>query len=160
MFEISPVGWVRAPGGKREDDFWGDYPSMIELAEELDEEALLGLDAFSHLEIIYLFHEVDARRLCEGARHPRGNTSWPRVGIFAQRGKRRPNRLGLSRCRLVRVEGPRLYVEGLDAMDGTPVVDIKPWMREFGVREEVRQPAWSEELMRDYYSVAAAPTQQ
>ena len=72
--------------------------------------------------------------------------------IIAQRGKARPNRLGVSRCRLVRVEGTRLVVEGLDAIDGTPVLDVKPWIDAFGPQGAVRQPAWATELMRDYYA--------
>lgn len=154
-FEVKPVAWVSAQAGSDDkDDFWGGHPSVIELDPAFGEEALAGLDAFSHIEIVFVFHGVEAQTVCEGVRHPRGNEAWPRVGIFAQRGKRRPNRLGLSRCHLLRVEGRKLYVEGLDARDGTPVLDIKPWMAEFGVSGEVRQPDWSVELMRDYYRVA------
>jgi tRNA (adenine37-N6)-methyltransferase len=70
---------------------------------------------------------------------------------LAQRGKDRPNRLGVSRCQLYGVEGRVLRVRGLDAVDGTPVLDIKPWMAEFGPRGETRQPAWASELMRSYW---------
>jgi tRNA (Thr-GGU) A37 N-methylase len=82
---------------------------------------------------------------------PRGNPAWPEVGIFAQRAKNRPNRLGLSTCELLGVEGPSVRVRGLDAIDGTPVLDLKPFMIEFGPRGPVTQPSWSHELMRDYY---------
>jgi tRNA (Thr-GGU) A37 N-methylase len=85
------------------------------------------------------------------SRHPRGNKEWPEVGIFAQRAKDRPNRLGVTVCRILKVEDASLYLEGLDAIDGTPVVDIKPWMSEFGPRGEVHQPQWSSELMADYW---------
>jgi len=87
-----------------------------------------------------------------GARHPRGRHEWPAVGIFAQRAKARPNRIGCTICQVVRVEGTSLYVAELDAIDGTPVLDIKPILAEFLPRGEVRQPAWSHELMRDYWS--------
>ena len=86
-----------------------------------------------------------------GARHPRGNQAWPRVGIFAQRAKDRPNRLGLTTVEIVRVEGRTIVVRGLDDIDGTPVLDIKPVMQEFLPRTPVRQPQWSRELMRDYW---------
>ena len=86
-----------------------------------------------------------------GARHPRNRLDWPLVGILAQRARRRPNRLGLSTCRLVRVEGARLTVLDLDAVDGSPVLDVKPYMREFGPKGEVRQPEWSRELMASYF---------
>ena len=76
---------------------------------------------------------------------------WPKIGIFAQRGKNRPNRIGVSVCRLVKVEGLKITVEELDAIDGTPVLDVKPYIREFGPRGEVRQPGWATELMTEYY---------
>jgi tRNA (Thr-GGU) A37 N-methylase len=85
------------------------------------------------------------------SRHPRGNKEWPEVGIFAQRAKDRPNRLGVTVCQILKVDGASLYLKGLDAIDGTPVVDIKPWMSEFGPRGEVHQPQWSSELMADYW---------
>ena len=113
---------------------------------------MLGLDQFSHLEIIFLMHRVDPAAIETDARHPRGRTDWPRVGIFAQRGKARPNRLGVSRCALVGVDGMEIRVRGLDAIDGTPILDIKPWLAEFGPRGVVTQPDWSQALMRDYYS--------
>jgi tRNA (Thr-GGU) A37 N-methylase len=77
--------------------------------------------------------------------------NWPRVGIFAQRGKGRPNRLGATIVEVVSREGRVLTVAGLDAIDGTPVLDIKPVLAEFLPRKPVRQPAWSCELMRDYW---------
>jgi tRNA (Thr-GGU) A37 N-methylase len=109
------------------------------------------LSSFSHLEVIYLFDRVPESKIETGARHPRERTDWPLIGIFAQRGKARPNRLGVSRCRLLSVEGTRLHVEGLDAIHGTPVLDIKPYMQEFGPLGQVTQPAWATELMRQYY---------
>jgi tRNA (adenine37-N6)-methyltransferase len=110
-----------------------------------------GVEDFSHVEVLFLFHEVDKLRIVTGARHPRNNTEWPAVGIFAQRGKNRPNRIGSTICRVVRVDDTRLFLAELDAIDGTPVLDIKPVMVEFVPRLQVRQPAWSHELMRSYW---------
>ena len=73
------------------------------------------------------------------------------VGIFAQRGKNRPNRIGLCTCRIIAVEGLAVEVEGLDAIDGTPVLDLKPAMRGFLPRGELREPAWATELMDGYW---------
>ena len=73
------------------------------------------------------------------------------TGIFAQRGKNRPNRIGSTVCRVIRIEGTRLYVSELDAIDGTPILDIKPVMTEFLPRSDVRQPAWTHELMQRYW---------
>ena len=95
---------------------------------------------------------MDAAKIETGARRPRNNPAWPLVGIFAQRGKNRPNRLGTTICRIDRVEGLLLHVTGLDAVDGTPVLDLKPWVREFGPRGEVRQPEWMTELMAAYWA--------
>jgi tRNA-Thr(GGU) m(6)t(6)A37 methyltransferase TsaA len=149
--EIAPIGWVRAPRVEARDDFWGGVTSTIELDAAFSPDALAGLADFSHLEVVYRFHGVPIERVESGARHPRNRSDWPLVGIFAQRGKARPNRLGVSRCNLVRVEGRVLTVQRLDAIDGTPVVDIKPYMVEFGPIGAVSQPAWATELMKSYY---------
>jgi tRNA (adenine37-N6)-methyltransferase len=100
---------------------------------------------------VYLFHLVDPARPVPHARHPRGNEDWPLVGIFAQRAKDRPNRIGVTTCQLVAVERDTVHVRGLDAIDGTPVLDLKPHLVEFGPRGPVRQPPWSHELMSRYW---------
>lgn len=87
----------------------------------------------------------------QGARRPRGRADWPLVGIFAQRAKDRPNRIGSTVCNLKRVDGTVIEVAGLDAVDGTPVLDVKPYFAEFGPRGEVEQPAWAVELMLGYW---------
>ncbi|MFD9818780.1 SAM-dependent methyltransferase [Streptomyces violascens] len=147
-----PVGWV--VGGRDEvaDDHWDRETAVIRLdAEQFGPEALYGLADFSHLEVVFHFDRVAPEKIESGARRPRGNPVWPLVGIFAQRGKNRPNRLGVSRCRVLAVEGLEVRVAGLDAVDGTPVLDLKPHMAEFGPRGETTQPEWSVELMREYY---------
>ena len=101
--------------------------------------------------MLFYFHGVPDAKIETGARHPRGRTDWPLVGIFAQRGKNRPNRLGLCACKILSVSGLNIEVQGLDAIDGTPVLDLKPVMREFLPRGELTQPAWATELMRDYW---------
>lgn len=150
--EIEAIATVHARRPEAEDDFWGGEESCIRLGEGFGPEALLGLDGFSHVELLFLFHGVAPEQVVRGARHPRNNPAWPAVGIFAQRGKNRPNRIGSTICRLLRVEGTQLFVAELDAIDGTPVLDIKPVMAEFLPRGPLRQPAWSHELMRDYWS--------
>ena len=86
-----------------------------------------------------------------GSRHPREREDWPLVGIFAQRARARPNRLGQTTCELVEVQGTRIRVRGLDAVDGSPVLDMKPTMEEFLPRGPIRQPPWSRELMEGYW---------
>ncbi|HWA60962.1 MAG TPA: SAM-dependent methyltransferase [Caulobacteraceae bacterium] len=150
-FVIEPIGYVRGGRDQPVDDDWGQSRARIELDARFGPEALAGLADFSHAEVIFLFDRVPEAKIETGARRPRGRADWPLVGIFAQRGKNRPNRLGLCTCRIVRVDGTALEVEGLDAIDGTPVIDIKPAMAEFLPREALRQPAWASELMKDYW---------
>ena len=109
------------------------------------------MEDFSHVEIIFFFHRVPESDIVTGSRHPRNQPSSPRVGIFAQRGKSRPNRVGVTICRLLSIRNLSLEVDGLDAIDGTPVLDIKPYMREFAARGEIRQPKWVAELMTGYW---------
>jgi tRNA-Thr(GGU) m(6)t(6)A37 methyltransferase TsaA len=150
-FVIEPIGYVEASREKAVDDFWGGEKSSIVLVDEYEPEALSGLDSFSHVEVLFLFNQVDPQDIVTGARHPRNNKEWPAIGIFAQRGKNRPNRIGSTISRIVGLDGNRLIVAELDAIDGTPVLDLKPIMTEFLPRENVLQPRWSHELMADYW---------
>jgi len=149
---LAPIGFVHSVIREPVDDVWGGVRSRIELdASRFSTDSLAGLSEFSHLEVVFCFHRVQESEIHLGARHPRGHTDWPKVGIFAQRGKARPNRVGVTVCQLLAVDGLSVEVEGLDAIDGTPVLDIKPYMREFAARGTVRQPAWSSELMSGYW---------
>jgi tRNA-Thr(GGU) m(6)t(6)A37 methyltransferase TsaA len=152
MIELAPIAYVRGGRAEAVDDDWDRERAIIELVPGFGPEALYGLADFSHAEIIFQFDQVPPDRIETGARHPRNRADWPLVGIFAQRGKNRPNRLGLTTCAILKVEGRQLHVRGLDAIDGTPVLDIKPAMREFQPRGDLRQPGWSSELMADYWA--------
>ncbi len=151
MITLEPIGIVHSPRVGVEDDDWGTIESQIRLDAALSPEALDGIDSFSHAEVIFYFDRLNAADIVWGARHPRGNSSWPKVGIFAQRGKARPNRLGSTIVEVIGREGRMLKVRGLDAIDGTPVLDVKPVIREFLPRSPVRQPDWATELMREYW---------
>lgn len=151
-YDIDAIGYVRGGRADPIDDDWGESHAVIELdPDRFGPEALAGLNLFSHAEVIFLFDRVVPEKVETGARHPRGRDDWPLTGIFAQRGKNRPNRLGVTICRVVSVDGLHLGVEGLDAIDGTPVIDVKPVMREFLPRGEIRQPDWVGELMAAYW---------
>ena len=154
-FEVRPIAWVRSTRAEPIDDDWDAERCAIELDEAVPDEAILGLGAFSHVEVVFVFDRATDVPPAPWSRHPRGNASWPRAGILAQRAKDRPNRLGLTTCRVLSVEGRRVEVAGLDAVDGTPVVDLKPHVREFAARGEVRQPAWMDELMAGYFEAQA-----
>jgi tRNA-Thr(GGU) m(6)t(6)A37 methyltransferase TsaA len=149
-FTLKPVGVVHSSRSEIDDDNWDSENSKIELVPPFDDQALRGLTDFSHCIVVYVFDQAswDDSKM---ARHPRGKTDWPKVGIFAQRAKDRPNQLGVTVCQIIAVNGLTVHVKGLDAIDGTPVVDIKPWMDEFGPRGETVQPMWSIELMKNYW---------
>lgn len=151
MFTIKPIAMVKNERTEVEDDFWGNVITLIELTDELEENSLSEIETFSHLEIIYYFDRVKDEKIQYGARHPRNNPDYPKVGIFAQRGKNRPNKLGASIVKLLKREGKTLFVSGLDAIDGTPVIDIKPVFKEFLPNEEIKQPQWSIDIMEDYW---------
>lgn len=149
---MRPIGWVHGGRSAVEDDAWGSVTARIELDPgQFSADAIAGLTAFSHVEVLFLFDQVDPAAVCTGSRHPRGRLDWPRIGIFAQRAKDRPNRIGSTVCDLIRTDGLVVEVRGLDAVDGTPVLDIKPYLPGFGPRGPVDQPAWAEELMQDYW---------
>jgi tRNA (adenine37-N6)-methyltransferase len=147
---LSPVAAITNKRATPTDDFWGDTISEITLLPHIPEEAFNGMDAFSHLEIIYYFDKADNNEIVFSGR-PRGNPAWPDLGIFAQRKKDRPNHIGLCTVELVEHTGRTIKVKYLDAIDGTPVLDIKPVMKEFGLQGEFKQPAWVTELMADYW---------
>lgn len=149
--EMQPVGFVRTSRQDLSDTDWGGVASTIELVPEMVPEALAGIEEFSHVEVFFIFDRLPEGSIEWISRHPRGNTAWPRVGILAQRGSPRPNRIGATICRIVEREGRCLHVVGLDAADGTPVIDLKPVMREFLPREPTVQPQWATELMRGYW---------
>jgi tRNA-Thr(GGU) m(6)t(6)A37 methyltransferase TsaA len=149
---FEPIGFVR--GGRVEpiDDDWDSVDAVIELdASRFGPEVVAGLDEFSHLDVVFHFHQVAEADVNLGARRPRDRSDWPEVGILAQRARMRPNRIGVSTCALLGVDGLTVRVRGLDAIDGTPVLDIKPHVPEMGPRGDVREPAWMTELMRDYW---------
>ena len=134
------------------DDEWDKEQAVIELdGGQYQADALAGLADFSHVEVLFHFHQLGPAKIVTAARHPRGRSDWPKVGIFAQRGRARPNRLGVSVCRVVAVDGLSLTVAGLDAIDGTPVLDLKPYLSGFAPRGEIREPDWARDIMANYW---------
>ena len=112
---------------------------------------LTGLAGFSHVEVIFFFDRLPEREDYRQPLRPRGRADLPEVGVFADRGPRRPNRIGCTTCEIVSARGRELRVRGLDAVDGTPVLDIKPVIRQF-LPGRIRQPEWVGRLMADYFS--------
>ncbi len=147
----TPIAFVSNTRLIPDDDYWGGIISTITLTDEFDQEAFLGLSGFSHVEILFHFHQVAAAEIILTAAIPREQADkYPRLGVFAQRKKLRPNRLGATCCEIVKIEGTVLTVRGLDAINGTPVLDIKPVLKQF-LPEHITQPPWVDELMKDYW---------
>ncbi|GAB4051859.1 SAM-dependent methyltransferase [Catellatospora paridis] len=152
MIDMTPVGIVH--NGRldpQNSDHWGGEESTIVVDVRFGDAGLTGLADFSHVEVLFFFDRLAERDDYGKPLHPRGRTDLPAVGVFSERGPRRPNRIGTTIAEIISVNGRELRVRGLDAIDGTPVLDIKPVMRQF-VPSDVRQPAWVDQMMSEYFS--------
>jgi len=145
---IKPIGFVINNRFEKSDNNWSSVESRIELTDDFDSDSFDGIESFSHLEVLYYFHKSE--KTFKGSEHPRGDTKYPKVGIFAQRKKDRPNHIGATIVNLIKKHGKTLFVSNLDAIDGTPVLDIKPVFNEYLPKEDVIQPNWTRELMENY----------
>ena len=148
--KFTPIGTVKNTRKTPTDDFWESIIAEIELADHIPTEAFSNISGFSHLEIIYFFDRVKTEDIVFSGR-PRGNPDYPLTGIFGQRKKDRPNAIGLCTVELLEHKNRSIIVKYLDAIDGTPVLDIKPVMREFQPKSEIIQPGWVADLMKNYW---------
>jgi tRNA (adenine37-N6)-methyltransferase len=147
---MQPIATVHNTRVEPTDDFWGSVVTEITLASHIPEDAFTGIEDFSHLEIIFYFDKADDGNMFFHS-HPRGNKIYPKVGIFAQRKKDRPNKIGLCTVELLARNGKTIIVRGLDAINDTPVLDIKPVLKEFETKGDIHQPSWATDLMTDYW---------
>jgi tRNA (adenine37-N6)-methyltransferase len=147
---VGAIGRVESPVQDTVDCDWGRVESRIVLAPQY-RPGLRGLDDFSHVVVVTYLHlaAFDADRHL--VRRPRGLATMPELGIFAQRAKDRPNPLGITVVRLLGVASYGVTVQGLDAIDGTPVLDLKPYFAEFDAAPGARVPGWVQELMKGYF---------
>ncbi len=148
--QIEPIGVVRSPVVDDVDAGWGDVVSTIEVVPRLAD-GLEGLDGFSHLLVIFFMHRSSFDPARDLRRRPRGRADMPLLGIFSQRAKHCPNPIGVTAVRLLQVEGNVIRVQGLDAIDGTPVLDLKPYAPVFDQPLEPVVPEWFERLMEGYF---------
>ncbi len=138
-YTLHPIGRVTKAGPR----------AQLELHPELAP-ALEGLAAFSHVWVVYWFHGNDRPEARTTLKvHPKGNPTYPLSGVFATRAPVRPNLIGLAACRLVRIEGLTLEVEGLDAWEDSPLLDLKPYIPGLDARPEARVPEWVKEILKD-----------
>lgn len=145
-----PIGVVRSPVTRMSEGNWGRVESEIHLDAQYAA-GLQGLEEFSHAMVLFHLHEVqgfDAGK--QLLRHPRGMEHLREVGVFAQRTKYRPNPIGVSAVELREIRGSVVVVRGLDALDGTPVLDLKPYIPMFDRVESVRTPEWVAHFIEGY----------
>ncbi|MFF3127097.1 SAM-dependent methyltransferase [Streptomyces sp. NPDC057908] len=154
--EITPIATV--VGGHTDvlDDYQGGTKAIIRLHDTYPVETLQGIEDFSHLTVTWHFHLAHPEDVQLHARSPRGNSRWPATGTFVHRNHRRPNQLAISYPRLLGVDGRDLLVTDLDAVDGTPVIDLAPYFEEMGPHGPARQPAWPGEMLTDYWADAGS----
>ena len=153
MLNIKPVGVV--VGGRTEptDDGWSGK-TIIRLNPEYPPEVVRGLEEFSHLIVVWHFHLASPDDVALHVRHPRNDPKWPATGMFVHRNHRRPNQLAQSFPRLLQVDGLDVHVADLDAVDGSPVVDLAPYFAEMGRRGEIHEPLWPGEMLADYWDAS------
>ena len=147
---IEPIGVVKSPVKEPIDENWRQVIAEIHLHDSLAP-GLKGLDRFSHLVVIFFMHLYSFDPAADLVRRPQERADMPVVGIFAQRAKHRPNPIGITAVELIEVCEPVLVVKGLDAIDGTPVLDIKPYVPAFDSRPAAVVPMWIERLMKKYF---------
>ena len=147
---LKVIGHVQSPVRERTDEGWGEVESRVVVEPEY-RAGLEGLGQFSHALVITYLHQARFEQSRHLKRRPRGLASMPEVGIFAQRAKDRPNPLGVTAVRTLRVEAGALVVRGLDAIDGTPVVDVKPYYPAYDRVADATVPEWVDRLMAGYF---------
>ncbi len=131
-FSLFPIGVVT----RQDENLW------IDIFEDYSD-GLLGLEGFSHINVLFWFHENDTpEKRAVLQVHPRRDEQNPLTGVFATHSPVRPNLIGLTRCKILSIEGNRIIIEDIDALDGTPVIDIKCYIPDSGEGSEVRVPEW------------------
>ena len=147
---VRPIGIVRSSVQEDVDENWGNVISEIHLKPEF-KGGLNGLAAFSHVIVASYFHKSTFDIGRDLIRRPQGRADMPMTGIFAQRAKHRPNPLGITAARILEIKEGVLVVQGLDAIDGTPVIDLKPYYPAYDLRGDARVPDWVKVLMENYF---------
>ena len=137
---VKPIAFVKNKYKEAKGSIPKDAISEIVLIDSIPEDSFEGIDEFSHLEIIFHFHK--ASKIITGTAYPRNNMNNPKVGIYSHRRKDRPNPIGLTLVKLIKREGRKLIISGLDALDGTPILDVKPVVDRFLPQEKIKQPDW------------------
>ena len=147
---LQPIGFVSSPVTERTDENWGEIRSTVVLNPEFAG-ALLGLEDFSHAIVVTYLHQARFEKGKHLQRRPRNLETMPKVGILSQRAKNRPNPIGVTAVEIVTAGHDYLEVEGLDAIDGTPVLDVKPYYPHYDRIDTPKVPEWVDRLMEGYF---------
>jgi len=147
--QLKPIGYVKTPISDIKDWNWGEVQSKIVIDKSLAP-GLKGLDNFSHIIVIFYMHKATVNLEKDLVRRPKGCADMPFLGIFAQRAKHRPNPIGITTVPIISVQENVIAVKRLDAIDGTPILDIKPYFPIFD-RVDAKTPKWVDELMKGYF---------
>ena len=147
---FNPIGFVKSAVTEVTDSNWGSVVSQIVVNDDLAD-GLAGLQSFSHIIVVYHLNKTTFEKEKHLTRRPKGRSDMPLIGIFAQRSKNRPNGIGLTTVKLLSVNKNMVEVQGLDAIDGTPVLDIKPHYPQYDFKENVVVPDWVDVLMEGYF---------
>ncbi len=133
--ELTPVGRVES----------GEDTCIVHVFLEY-EELLDGIEAFSHILVLFWPHKLDTKSRRVRKVHPRRIKTIPKQGVFATRSPARPNPVLITEVQLVKREGPKLWIKGFDGLDGSPVIDIKPVTRRREYKEGFNVPDWMEQV--------------
>jgi len=139
--DIEPIGVIRNDVEERGRRDWQTIVSEIVIKEELLE-ALDSIEEFSHIIVLYWMHKLDQSQRSVLKVHPRGQHDLPLVGVFASRSPARPNPIGMTVVKLIGRENNILLVMGTDALNGTPVLDIKPYIPNHDAKDSAKTPQW------------------
>jgi tRNA (adenine37-N6)-methyltransferase len=148
--ELKPIGQVSSPVNEKVDENWGGVISRVLLLPEYAG-GLRGLRDFSHALIVTYLHQARYEKDKHLQRRPRGLKSIPQVGIFSQRAKDRPNTIGVTAVKIIALGDDYLEIQGLDAINGTPVLDIKPYFPQYDKIDDSTVPEWVNRLMENYF---------
>lgn len=146
---MNEIGKVKNIICDKMDANWGEIISEIELSDEYNG-GLIGLEDFSHVIIVTYLHQSNFSKDIHLKRRPRNLKSMPLIGIFSQRAKNRPNPIGITTVEIIELKNNKLIVKGLDAIDGTPIIDIKPYYPQYDNKDST-VPNWVNKLMNGYF---------
>jgi tRNA (adenine37-N6)-methyltransferase len=148
--KLEPIGYVSSSVNERMDENWGEIKSKIILNSK-HTGALLGLENFSHAIIVSYLHQAHYKKEKHLQRRPRNLETMPKVGIFSQRAKDRPNPIGITAVEIITVGDDYLEIKGLDAINETPILDIKPYYPHYDKIDSPKVPEWVDRLMKNYF---------